>query len=495
LLTDGWRSLFISRWRGQAVKAKGPASAPEFVYNGVDNIAGAWQQRQVGPLVIPDAVEIPEVERRTLAKVKRYMLAYIITGQVFVQLDRTNIGFAQLTMSKELAISATVFGFASGVFALAAFFSQLPAGMMFERLGARRWLTAIMVGWGLVAVAQAFVTNKAELIVLRFLLGALESGYVPGVYILVSQWFRGNNQGTMISGLQIGTAASGILGAPFAGWILGQSVIGLSGWRSLFLVEGGLTALWALIALRILYDGPSKSTWLKPEERGFLADYLAKYQAQKVADGAIEKASVWDIFKDFRIVALILAYTFAGWVSATFSFFIPTLLKIAGKGLSNQTVGFMAMGPYIVMAVVAFTWGAHADRTGERHWHCVLPLLVGGAGMLLYPMATMPLVAMLCLALVQAGSTGFFVNFWPTCNMLVGRKTIAKSTALINAGTHAGSFVAPIVFGWALDVTGNPNVGLYICVVMQLMNFVIMNAFFFKHKVELRKQAAAAPAL
>jgi MFS family permease len=437
------------------------------------------------------SVEVSDIERRTLAKVKRYMLAYIIMGQLFVQLDRTNIGFAQLTMSKELAVSATAFGFASGIFALAAFFMQLPAGFLFEKLGARRWLTSIMVGWGLVAVAQAFVTDKNQLIVLRFLLGALEAGYVPGVYVLVSLWFRGNNHGRAISGLQIGAASSGILGAPFAGWILGHTVLGLSGWRSLFLVEGGLTVLWALIALRILSDGPAEASWLKPDEREFLAGYIAEYQAQKAAGGAIEKSTLWEAVKDLRIVALILAYTFAGWVSATFAFFMPSLLKIAGKGLDNQTIGFLAMGPYIVMAVVAFTWGAHADKT-ERHWHCVLPLLVCAAGIMLYPAAKLPLVAMLSMAMVQAGNTGFFVNFWPTCNMIVGRKTIAKTTAVINAGTHVGSFVAPIVFGWALDATGSTTLGLYICVAALLMNFVIMNIFFFDYKARLRKQAKFA---
>ncbi len=439
------------------------------------------------------AHEVSELEKRTLAKVTRYMLAYIIVGQLFVQLDRTNIGFAKLTMSADLALTATAFGFASGVFALGAFFVQVPAAHFFDKFGARRWLTGIMVAWGSVVVAQAFVTNDIQLIVLRFLLGALEAGFVPGAYILISLWFRGHHHGKAISGLQIGTATSGILGAPFAGWILGHSLLGLSGWRTLFLVEGGLTILWAFMALYVLYDGPEKTVWLKPEERAFMTSYLAKYQAQKAADGAIEKASVWEALKDPRIVMLIFAYTCAGWVSATFAFFIPTLLKMAEEGMSNQTVGFLTMGPYIVMAVVAFTWGKHADRT-ERHWHCVVPLLVSMVGILIYATKVTPLVAMLCLAMVQAGSTGFFVTFWPTCNMLVGKKTIAKTTALINSGTHAASFIAPVVFGWAMDLTGHATVGLYICVGALLLNFTVMNIFFFRYKAEQKRQAAAVTA-
>ena len=438
-----------------------------------------------------DPVEVSDMEQRTLAKVKRYMLVYIIMGQLFVQLDRTNIGFAKLTMSKDLAITATAFGFASGIFALAAFFVQVPAGIFFEKLGARRWLTSIMVSWGLVVVSQAFVTSDVQLIASRFLLGALEAGFVPGAYILISQWFRGNHHGTAISGLQIGTALSGILGAPFAGWILGHSLLGLSGWRTLFLVEGALTVVWGLMALYILYDGPATTAWLKPDERKFMATYLARYQAQKAASGAIEKSSLWEAIRDPRIAMLMLAYTCAGWVSATFAFFIPTLLQLAGKGLSAQTVGFLAMGPYVVMAVVAFTWAGHADRT-ERHWHCVLPLLFSAIGIMIYLNATTPLVAMMCLAMVQAGSTGFFVTFWPTCNNIVGKQTIAKTTALINSGTHAASFVAPIVFGWVLDLTGNTRIGLYICVGVLLLNFVVMNVFFFRHKAQQRALVASA---
>jgi MFS family permease len=442
---------------------------------------------------MPGSVQASEFERQTVAKVMRYMLTYIIFGQLFFQMDRTNIGFAQLTMGKELALTATAFGFASGIFSLSSFFMQLPAGLLFERFGAKRWLTFIMVAWGLVVVAQAFVTNAASLIVLRFLLGVFEAGFMPGIYILISLWFKGKNHGIATAGVQIGLAASGIVGSPVAGWILGHSIFGIAGWRSLFLMEGGLTVIWALAAFFIVNDGPEKTSWLKPKEREFMVKYLSEYQAQRAADGAIEKAGIWDALKDLRILALIVSFTCASWVTATMVYFMPTLLKTAGKGLDNQSVGFLAMGAYMIQAVVAFTWGAHADKT-ERHWHCVLPLLVGAAGILLYPFATAPLVAMLALAMVQAGNTGFFVNFWPTCNMLVGKKTITKTTALINSGSQAGSFLAPIYFGWTKDATGNSNLGLYTCLAILLLNFAVMNVFFFRYKSVHRRQAETIPA-
>jgi MFS transporter, ACS family, tartrate transporter len=436
------------------------------------------------------STENSELEQRTLAKVSRYMLLYIIVGQFFVQVDRTNISFAQLTMSRELAITATAFGFASGLFALGTFFAQVPSGLAFMKLGARRWLTSIMIAWGLVVMAQAFVTNVNMLYVMRFIIGALEAGYVPGVFVLVSQWFSGRSHGKMIAGLQIGAATSGILGAPFAGWILDQSLFGMSGWKGLFIIEGGLTVVWAIYALRILHNDPARTPWLKPDEREFMSRHLAEYQAKKMADGAVEKTGFLDVLKDFRILALMLAWVLAGWVSSTMAFFMPTMLKVAAGAVSNQTVGLLSMVPFIIMALVEFTWGKHADRT-ERHWHCVIPLLVSAAGFMLYPFATTAWVAMLAMALVRAGATGFFVTFWPVCNMMVGKNTIAKTTALIETANQIGNFAAPLFFGWAMDRTGSMTLGIYVCVAVLLINFVIMNAFFFVYKARLKRQAAA----
>ena len=427
-----------------------------------------------------DLMKVSATQQRTLSKVRWLLFTYIFAGQVFVQMDRTNIGFAKLTMSTDLAISATAFGFASGIFALGAFFSQVPVGIMFERLGPRKWLTGIMVAWGIIVMCQGFVTSATQLAVLRFLLGALESGFVPGVNLMINSWFRSREHGSLISGIQVGTATSGIIGAPFAGWVLVHSLFHQASWRTLFMVEGGLTILWAFVSLLIVYDRPEETAWLTPGERVFMTDHLAQDQNARAKRSVVDKQDLWQILKEPRILLLILAYTCAGWVSATFAFFIPTLLQTAGKGLNPQTVGFLAMGPYILMAIVAYTWARHSDRT-ERHWHCVLPLLFGAAGVALYPFAKTPFVAMISLGIVQASSTAFFVTFWPTCNEVVGRKTIARSTALISAGTHATSFIGPIYFGWAIDKTGNTNLGLYTCIAVLLINFLAMNVFFYKY--------------
>ncbi|HUO23461.1 MAG TPA: MFS transporter [Caulobacteraceae bacterium] len=435
----------------------------------------------------PVAVE----ERRVLGKVKAYLFTYFFIGQIFYQFDRSNIGFANLTMGKELGLTAQTFGFASGIFSLSAFLMQLPAGQAFDKFGPRRWLTGIMVGWGLVVVGEGFVTNGTQLAILRFFVGFFEAGYLPGLYILMSCWLRGRHQGAGMATLVTASACSNIFGAPFSGWVLGQHFFGLSGWRGLFVIDGALTAVWALVALTILYDGPEAASWLKPEEKAFMKAYLAEYESEKRSHGSLERGGLWETFKNRNVFGLILAFACSGWISSTFTFFIPTLMKRASAGASLQTVGFLVMGPYIVYAVVAQLWGRHADKT-ERHYHLLIPLVVSAVGILLYPIAKSPVLAMLAVCLIQAGTAGFFVNFWPTANMVVGRATIAKSTALINSGMLILSFFGPIYFGWALDKTGSTSLGLYTAVGVLVLNFILMHMFFVQYKARQKRDALAA---
>ncbi len=416
-------------------------------------------------------------------------MTYIIISFFFWQLDRIDIGYAQLTMGKDLHLSGALFGLAAGVFSISALLMQFPAAICFEKFGARRWMTFCVLGWGTVSIGLAFVQTSTQLVVLRVLLGVFEAGCQLGMWLVIAIWFRGNKHGMANSWIQIGFALGGMIGGPYAGWILGHSLLGLVGWRSLFFVDGSITVIWGILALLIIYDGPEKARWLKPDERQFIIKYLADYQAQKAAEGALEKSSFWETFKDARIICLIFAFFFAAWTTGTVVFFMPSLLKTAGQGISNQHVGLLSVGVFVIQGVVAFTWGKHADRTEPtRHWHCVMPLLVGVTGVLLFLVAKTPVVAMIAMALWTAGNCGFFVTFWPTCHMLVGKETIGKAIALINAGSLLGNFLAPIFFGWARDITGNTKVGLYVIIGVLLVNFTMMNIFFFRYKVQLSKR-------
>ena len=430
------------------------------------------------------AIDAPgDLGRRVIGKVRIYLFTYIFLGQIFYQFDRSNIGLANLTMGKELGLSAQAFGFASGIFALSAFLMQIPASRAFTRWGPRVWLTGIMVAWGLVVVAEGFVTNGTQLTALRFLLGLCEAGFLPGLYVLMSLWLTDRNHGAAMATLQMGLAFTNIVGGPLAGWLLSHHLFGLSGWRDLFVIDGCLTVIWALLSLYFVYDSPEHAHWLNPEERAFMTRYLAEYEAEKKQHGSLERVRFRQILKDSNIRWLMLAFATTGWIASTFTFFTPTLLKRAAEGISVQYVGFLLTGPYIIYAIVAQVWGRHSDRT-ERHWHSLIPLVWSVLGILLYPVARTPLLAMLSVCLIQGGTVGFMVNFWPTANMVVGRATIARSTALINSGMQILSFLGPIYFGWALDKTGNTNLGMATCVAMLMLNFILMHTFFVKYKAQ-----------
>jgi MFS family permease len=440
-----------------------------------------------------DSIRRSGLESKALSKVKYYMLAYVFIGQTFYQLCRNNIGFAQLTMGKDLGLTASGFGLASGIFALSAFLMQIPLGLLYEKLGVRRLLTFNMALWGLVVTSQAFVASGHQLTVLRFFLGIFEAGFLPGAYLLISMWFRGKDHGVATSFMIMGVGAAAIVGGPFAGWILGTHFFGLPGWRNLFLVEGAVTVIWSFLALRILYDDPARARWLKPDERAFMTKYLSEYQAEKTRHGALVTSGMGQVLKDYRVAILVISYFCFGWTVLTIGFFTPTLLKTAGKAVSNQYVGYLAMVPYIAGAIASYFWGRHADRQQERHWHCVLPILIAAAGILLYPIARTPLLAMLLLSVMQAGSSAYNVTFWPTCNMVVGRPAMAKATALIQTGNMIASFLGPVYFGWTIDLTGNTKLGMFSAVLILLANFAIMNVFFFRHKSRQRETQADAP--
>ncbi len=292
------------------------------------------------------ASDLPsELQQRALFKVKLNLFIYIAVGDFFWNLDRNNIGFAQLMMGKELAIKATLFGLAAGIIAVSVFLMQVPASALFEKFGARRWLTFTMTAWGVASMSQAFVSNGTQLVIVRFVLGVFEAGFVPGLYCLINKWLRSESYGKAAAMIFVGSGLSGVLGGPFAGWALGRHFFGLAGWRNLFLLEGILTAVWALASMYIVNDDPEKTPWLKPNEREFMVSYIKEYDTVRSRQGAVEKLNVWQTLKNPRIATLVLSNTLYAGLAATLFFFLPTLLKTAGKGLSNQYVGYLAMGP------------------------------------------------------------------------------------------------------------------------------------------------------
>ncbi|WP_316977891.1 MFS transporter [Shumkonia mesophila] len=427
--------------------------------------------------------EATAVERSAMKKIRQRLYLYLAAGSFFTFLDRANISFAQLEMGRDLGLSATAFGFAAGIFFVGYTFLEIPSNILLEKIGTRKWMTPLFFLWGITTVLTGFTQNDYQLFVLRFMLGVFEAGAFPGMVLMINYWFRSNSMGAATSVLLLGGGIASALGAPFAGWMLGLDMMGLPGWRWLFLLEGAVTCVWAVFTLTFIADGPETAGWLSRAEKEWLAGVLAEDRAANV--GPAHSITVWAAVVQPKILLFLLGYTLFGFCYWMMLFFMPTLIKAVGQALDNQVIGWLAFIPNLLGMLVLLYWGRHADAHNERHWHIVVPLVLAIVGFACFPAATTPLVAVIAICAVVMGLNGFQVNFWPAANMLVGRKAVAASTAIINMGAGIGGFVGPYYLGWSKDMTGSFTFGMVSCVAALFVNLVIMHVFFTRRKAAL----------
>lgn len=433
----------------------------------------------------------PAVESSAERKIRQRLYLYLFAGSFFTFLDRANISFAQLEMGRQLGLSATAFGFAAGIFFVGYTFLEIPANVLLEKIGTRKWMTSIFFLWGVTTVLTGFAQNDTQLYILRFMLGVFEAGAFPGMIVMINYWFRSNSMGAATSVLLVGGGIAAALGAPFAGWVLGWDVMGLPGWRWLFISEGAVTCLWAFYTLTFIADGPEKADWLSQPEKDWVAKSLAEDRAANVRHG--HSLNFWASLVQPRILLFLLAYTLFGFCYWMMLFFMPTLIKTVGQALSNQTIGWLAFVPNVLGMLVLLYWGRHADAKNERHMHIIIPLGLAIVGFACFPAATTPLVAVIAICAAVMGLNGFQVNFWPAASMLVGRREIAASTALINMGAGIGGFLGPNFLGWSKDATGGFTFGMWAAVAALALALVIMHGFFARQKSGTAGSPAAGP--
>ncbi|HEY1806362.1 MAG TPA: MFS transporter [Terracidiphilus sp.] len=385
------------------------------------------------------------------------LLPVFAVGYGLAFMDRINVSFASLQMNKDLHFSASVYGFGAGLFFIGYALCEVPSNLMLLRFGAKRWLARIMITWGLLATATMFVRNPLEFNVLRFLLGMAEAGFYPGVIYYLTLWFPARMRARAVSRFYVSLPLSSVVMGAVAGWLLGLSgKLGLAGWQWLFLVEGLPTAIFSLVILKMLPDGPAKATWLTAEEKSWL-------QGQLKADGerahlghsagimrALLEPKVWMIGAYF-FFALITSYAY--------NFSAPAILQgVTGWSIAN--VGYLVACIGLAGAAGMLLNSAHSDRTGERTLHCVVPCVVIAAGYLTASYAREPWLVVLALA---ASFTSFMSMLGPAnavpMQFLAGRAA-AAGLAAMNTITMFSGFIGPYWMGVMKDRTGSYDVGL-----------------------------------
>lgn len=367
-------------------------------------------------------------------------------------LDRFNVAVAALTMNKTLGLSATTYGFGAGAFFWSYTLFQVPANLMLTRVGARRWLTAVIVAWSLCSMATALATGVTGFVLARFLLGMAEAGFLPGVVFLMTCWFPARFRGRAIGVFYAFGAFAGILIGPVSANLLRlDGWLGIAGWRWVFLLEGLPGLMLAAACPLVLRDRPADASWLQPRERRWLEDRLAAERA--AATGAQLSATRAIMTPQVALLTLVALLGGCGFYAK--SFFLPLILKTFDLG--DTVIGYWLAVPQIAGILGMLLFSRSSDRSGERVWHLVAPMLIGAAGLLFAGVAvgvSAPLTV-LAFTIASLGTSGALPVFWNLPTAFLGAAAAAGGIAFISAVANISGYVAPQLVGLLHDLSGS----------------------------------------
>lgn len=373
-------------------------------------------------------------------------------------LDRVNISFAALQMNEELHFTPAVFGFGAGIFFLGYILFEIPSNMMLYKFGARRWLARIIVSWGFVSMAQAWIVGEHSLYALRFLLGVAEAGYLPGMLYYLTLWVPAEHRAKVIAQIMSANTVAVIIGAPLSGLILQMdSALGVSGWQWVFIIEGGIAVVLGIFTFFYLTDKPEQASWLSLQERTWLVDKLAN---DKVAAGHAGISDVRAAFRAPIVWMLGVLYFFVGLGFFGLTIWLPQIVKQI-SGYSILTVSMISAVPFIVGALSMILNGKHSDHSGERRWHLTIALLIGALGLLGSAMATSPLLAFIAVCISMAGISGALGVFWSVPSTFLTGQAAAGGLALINTISGLSGFLGPYVIGFIRGLSSDFSYSLY----------------------------------
>jgi MFS transporter, ACS family, tartrate transporter len=392
-----------------------------------------------------------DVASVTLRKVTLRLIPFLFILYIVAWLDRVNVGFAGLQMNSDLGFSYAAFGFGSGVFFLGYCLFEIPSNLILHRVGARRWISRIMISWGIISAAMMFVRTAPTFYVLRFLLGAAEAGFFPGVVYYLSHWYPEGQRARAIAAFMTAVPVSGVIGGPLSGALLTlNGLFGLAGWQWLFLVEGIPAILLGIIVLVYLTDRPETANCLSPTEKDWLVSQLA---VERDSRDAAHRVDVVSALTDSTIWQLGIIFLMASIGFYGFSFWAPLVVKSL-TGSTELGVGIIIGAISGVTIILMLLNSAHSDRMDERPWHVTVPLLVMGAGFFGCAFLREPILAVFFLALVPIGHCAAYGPFWSIPSRFLSGAPAAAGIALVVTIANVGGLVGPTIIGAMKDRFG-----------------------------------------
>jgi len=392
------------------------------------------------------------MEKQVIAKLYKRFMWYLVILFFCTVIDRVNIGFAALQMNKALNLSHAVFGLAASAFAAGYLLFDVPSNMLMYKFGARRFISRIMVIWGLITAATCMVAGATSLLSLRFILGCAEAGFLPGILLYLGYWFPNQHRARANAVLLVAMPVSQTVASILASFIFKlDGLAGLAGWKWFFLIEGIFTVLVGLTAAFYLTDRPSAAKWLKEEERDWLENQLA-LEAQ-VLDKRDEPAW-WKVLFDKRVLALGAIYFFLDIPLTAIPVWLPQIVR--SFGYSIGLTGLLAALPPLIGAVVMVIWSRSSDVKRERTWHLAGALFMCSAGWALTIIAHgNPVMTIFGVVLANGGILAALSIFWSLPAMILQGAAAAVGIGLLSAIGNVGSMIAPVLIGYARDLTGS----------------------------------------
>lgn len=402
-------------------------------------------------------------------KVAWKLLPFLFISYVIAYLDRVNIGFAALRMQQDLGFGDAAYGLGAGIFFLGYVLFEVPSNLLLARIGARKTIMRIMIGWGLLSSAMMFVQTPAHFYVLRFFLGVFEAGFFPGIILYLTFWFPVQVRGSIISIFMSAIAIAGIFGGPISGWIITSmdGFHGLHGWQWMFVLEGLPAVILGVIAAFVLADGPRDASWLTAVER----DKIERETTVQKSHGA---HSIGAVARDPRIYALALVYFSVMCGLYILGFWLPGMIKNYGVS-SPFHIGLLSAIPYIASAIGMVVISRHSDATGERRRHLASSMSV--AALALVASTFVPDNLALGLLFLTVAAVGIYASmplFWTIPTRYLAGKAAPGGIALINSLALTGGFVSPTVLGFVKAATGSINNGIYIFAMVLVIGAIVI---------------------
>lgn len=427
-------------------------------------------------------------EQRAIRKLLRRLIVFLFLLFVFSFLDRINIGFAGLTMGKDLGLSATMFGLAATLFYVTYAICGVPANLMLGLIGARRWIASMMVLWGIASTCTLFASGAYSLYLLRMVVGITEAGFLPGILVYLTHWFPLHYRARANALFMIAMPVTMMLGSLLSGYLLAlDGRLNLHGWQWLFLLEGLPAVFLGIITWFFLDDTPAQARWLSVQEKLALEEMLRRDRQQSA--GVITQP-LWRQVLTPVVLMYTLAYFCLTNTLSAINIWTPQILQSVNQHSSNRVIGVLAAIPQLCTIFAMIFWSRRSDRLQERRWHTLLPYLFAAAGWLLASATSHPLIQLSGIVMASMGSFSAMAIFWTTPDSTISLQARALAIAVINAFGNMGSAVSPLCIGFLRDRTGSFSSGLWLVAGLLVIGAAVIGRIPLRHESRVAGDSA-----